>query len=171
MRQRCEHRIRDSTDAQLQRALASTNVAISVNSWGYGFPSYDISAASYDAATRDADPYRTNSQPLLFVFAAGNQGGGNDYGQSGAPDSISSPGTGKNVITVGSLESSRGLPSPYFVETDQPTFVSGFSSRGNVGMGTESQSGRFKPDVVAPGAAIVSARAASWSATNWSRTG
>jgi subtilisin-like proprotein convertase family protein len=154
------------TDAQLQRALASTNVAISANSWGYGFPSYDISAASYDAATRDADPYRTNSQPLLFVFAAGNQGGGNDYGQSGAPDSISSPGTGKNVITVGSLESSRGLPSPYFVETDQPTFVSGFSSRGNVGMGTESQSGRFKPDVVAPGAAIVSARAASWSATN-----
>lgn len=47
------------------------------------------------------------------------------------------------------------------METDDPTFVSDFSSRGNVGLGTETSFGRFKPDVVAPGAGILSARAAS----------
>src|SRR5439155_324938 len=38
----------------------------------------------------------------------------------------------------------------------------GFSSRGNVGVGIEGDSGRFKPDVVAPGAFIVSTRSGQW---------
>ena len=154
------------TDAQLQMAVADNNVLISANAWGYGVAAYDIAAASYDAAARDSNPWRSNAQAMTYVFAAGNQGAGNDYGLNGSPDSISSPGTAKNAITVGSTESSRNLPFPYTLETDEPTLVSSFSSRGNVGMGTEGNAGRFKPDVVAPGAAIVSARAATWGSTN-----
>ena len=49
----------------------------------------------------------TGSQPVLFVFAAGNDGGGDDNGGGGNPDTILSPATAKNVITVGALEQYR----------------------------------------------------------------
>ena len=63
------------SDQQLQEAAALTNALISNNSWTYeGDNAYDLAAASYDAATRDALPRFTNSQPVLFVFSAGNGG-------------------------------------------------------------------------------------------------
>ena len=40
--------------------------------------------------------------------------------------------------------------------------VADFSSEGNVGIGFEGKFGRFKPDVVAPGAFIVSTRSEQW---------
>jgi hypothetical protein len=91
---------------------ASTNLGptnlISNNSWGYdGVTTYDMHAASYDQATRDAQPGVPGEQPLLFVFAAGGGGNGNDYGGGGAAGSILSPGTAKNVITVGAVDSAR----------------------------------------------------------------
>ena len=46
--------------------------------------------------------------------------------------------------------------------TDSDTEVANFSSRGNVGIGIEGTYGRFKPDVVAPGSQILSARSAQW---------
>src|SRR5688572_10878740 len=58
--------------------LRRTNVMISNNSWTYGLPTYDSSAARFDEAVRDALPGTANSQPLLFVFAAGNYGFGDD---------------------------------------------------------------------------------------------
>ncbi len=63
------------SDAALQYG-ASTNLGrtnlISNNSWGYdGVMTYDMHAASYDQATRDAQPMTPGEQPLLFVFAAG----------------------------------------------------------------------------------------------------
>ncbi len=39
---------------------------------------YDLEAAIYDAETRDSLPLVTGSQPVLFVFSAGNAGGGDD---------------------------------------------------------------------------------------------
>lgn len=50
--------------------------------------------------------------------------------------------------------------------TDTAHQVAGFSSRGNVGVEIEGSSGRFKPDVVAPGSFILSARSARWDITN-----
>lgn len=50
--------------------------------------------------------------------------------------------------------------------TDSDAEVAGFSSRGNVGVGIEGGFGRFKPDVVAPGSQIVSARSAQWDLRN-----
>ncbi len=164
----------NDSDQDLQGAAALTNALISNNSWNYGNDNaYDLYAASYDAAVRDALPGMTGSQPVLFVFAAGNSGGGNDGGGGGDPDTILSPATAKNVITVGALEQLRSITNivtdrnsnssaAWQPETDTSFQVASFSSRGNVGIGTEGTYGRFKPDVVAPGTFIVSTRSAQW---------
>src|ERR1700677_718971 len=145
--------------------LGPTNL-ISNNSWGYGGTTYDMHAATYDAATRDAQPALTGEQPLLFVVAASNNGG--------QADTITSPGTAKNVITVGASDSPRFITnevdynsadlnstngSPVFYgDTDNSNLVASFSSCGNVDVGIEGTYGRFKPDVVAPGVFIASCR-------------
>ena len=160
------------SDFQLQSAAARTNALISNNSWGYANQGYDIASASYDAAVRDALPEKTGSQPVLFVFAAGNGGNGDDGGVSGSPESIVSPATSKNGITVGAIELPRRITNevlkitagvtnrstPWIGMTDSSNQVAGFSARGNVGIGIEGDFGRFKPDVVAPGTFVVSTR-------------
>jgi subtilisin family serine protease len=99
-----------SSDTYLQEQAARTNAFISNISWHYlGDSEYDLGAASYDAAVRDALPRVPGSQPVLYVFAAGNSGGGDENGTGGNPDSIQSPGTAKNVITVGALEQGRNI--------------------------------------------------------------
>jgi hypothetical protein len=84
-----------------------TNGFISNNSWGYQSTVYDTPAASYDAATRDAQPTVPGEQAMLFVFAAGNNGDGSGSGIDGQEDSITSPATAKNVLTVGALDVGR----------------------------------------------------------------
>lgn len=169
--------------------LSRTNTLISNNSWNYlGAAEYDSSAARYDAAVRDSIPGESGDQPVLFVFAAGNGGFGGMDGFGGEPNGIYSPATAKNVITVGALEHPRFIEVgytnitlvtnnpgpdqiiitneevifPYFELTDSGDQVASYSSRGNVGIGTEGFYGRFKPDVVAPGTMIVSARSEGW---------
>ena len=155
------------TDELLQRGAALTNALISNNSWSYGVNEYDIHAASYDAAVRDALPGVTGAQPLLLVFPAGNGGGGNGSGLGGIPGGIESPGTAKNVISVGGTELPRYITnlvvdaegntnSPFLGNTDSDNQIVFFSARGNVGIGQEGAFGRFKPDVVAPGSMLVS---------------
>jgi len=200
------------TDMYLQETAAQTNGVlgqtnspiISNNSWNYGGDNaYDLAAASYDAAVRDALPLVPGSQPVLYVFAAGDNAGTlsggvvsggvvnifddvtnyNGTGESG--DTILSPGTAKNVITVGALQQERNItnetwqcvPDPASTNgmscvTNQPWLpstatgtgdqVADFSSRGNVGIGVEGAAGRFKPDVVAPGTFILSTRSSQW---------
>ncbi len=97
-----------ASDSYLQETAARTNAFISNNSWHYANDNaYDLAAARYDAAVRDALPGVPGSQPLLFVFGAGNAGNGADDGSGGDPDSIQSPATAKNVITVGAIEQPR----------------------------------------------------------------
>lgn len=167
-----------SSDIYLQETAAKTNAFISNNSWVYdGSTEYDISAATYDEAVRDALPEKSGSQPLLFVFAAGNHGGGAEDGTGGEPDTIRSPATAKNVITVGALDHMRNITNEAWMpddygnnvtntwflgDTDSDDQVAAYSSRGNVGVGTEGDNGRFKPDVVAPGSYLVSTRATGW---------
>jgi len=162
-------------DWYLQEAPAATNALISNNSWNNdGSADYDLSAASYDAAVRDALPERTGPQPVLFVFSAGNDGGGNNFGGGGNSDSILSPATAKNVLTVGSLEQYRNITNTFLpldstnpaaawaAWTDSSSQVASYSARGNVGIGTEGSYGRFKPDVVAPGTFVLSTRSSTW---------
>lgn len=174
------------SDAYLQEMAATnyyvtrgrTNLPISNNSWGYTFSTeYDSGAASYDAAVRDALPTMPGAQPILYVFAAGNEGFGEENGQGGEPSTIRSPATAKNVITVGAIESPRNITNEvyfpdangdlqtnqvFLAETDTDYQVTSFSSRGNVDPGIEGTFGRFKPDVVAPGAFTLSTRGKDW---------
>lgn len=167
-----------NSDYALQTNAALQGALISNNSWAYGGDTeYDLAAASYDWATRDALPGTTGSQAVLFVFAAGNSGGGNNDGGGGSGDTILSPGTAKNVITVGALEQLRDITNIVTTvtssgttnqtafwqpRTDSDKQVADYSSRGNVGVGTEGDFGRFKPDVVAPGTFVVSTRSSQW---------
>jgi subtilisin family serine protease/subtilisin-like proprotein convertase family protein len=170
-----------SSDTYLQETAARTNAFISNNSWHYdNDTTYDLAAASYDAAVRDALPGVSGSQPVLFVFGAGNAGNGADDGTGGSPDSVQSPGTAKNVITVGAIDQPRVITNEAWrcsvvnetncCQTNQPWLgmtatnneVAGFSSRGNVGVGIEGEFGRCKPDVVAPGTFVVAARSTQW---------
>ena len=166
----------NNSDYTMQTNAALQGALISNNSWDNGNTEYDLTASSYDAATRDALPFTTGSQPVLFVFSAGNHGGGNVDGAGGSGDTVLSPGTAKNVITVGALEQLRNITNlvstvvngvtnsgPYWLpRTDTSTQVADYSSRGNVGVGTEGVNGRFKPDVITPGTFVVSTRSQQW---------
>ena len=86
------------------------NVLISNNSWEYEDETdYTWAAASYDAATRDALPDRPGDQQVIYVFPAGNSGAGTDNGLNASPNTITAPGTAKNVITVGAIETLREI--------------------------------------------------------------
>ncbi|MDX1953524.1 MAG: S8 family serine peptidase [Verrucomicrobiota bacterium] len=170
--------------------LRRTNSLISNNSWVYsGVSEYDSSAARFDAATRDSLSGASGQHPVVYVFPAGNAGFGQNTGRGGEAGNIFSPGTAKNVITVGALEHPRFLTNGlletnevidfegntnffvttnflFFERTDSSDSVASYSSRGNTGIGTEGLLGRFKPDVVAPGTFVLSARSKDWVLTN-----
>ena len=170
-----------ASDTYLQETAARAKALISNNSWHYANDNaYDLAAARYDAAVRDALPEVPGSQALLFVFGAGNAGNGAADGSGGDPDFIQSPATAKNVITVGAIDQPRHITNevwqcaiingtnvcqtnqPWLGLTDTNNTVAAFSSRGNVGVGTEGDFGRFKPDVIAPGTFVVSDRSTQW---------
>ena len=171
------------SDFYLQEMAARTNASILNSGWTYGSGGYDLAAASYDAAVRDALPEVPGTQPLLLVFPAGNAGTGGDQPLTGVAGTILSPGTSKNGITVGAMEQLRKIDAqvskcmpdssstngmscttnqPWVSETDSGNQVAAFSSRGNVGILIEGDYGRFKPDVVAPGTFVVSTRSTQW---------
>ncbi len=165
-------------EGPLFQSAAATNATISNNSWVYADDDqYDVAAAVCDAAVRDSLPGLPGPQPLVCVFAAGNSGDGSDNGYGGRSASIQSPATAKNVISVGALEQPRFITnqtwtctnatgcrtnSPWLGSTDSGSRVAAFSSRGNVAPGLEGRYGRFKPEIVAPGVFVLSARSTEW---------
>jgi hypothetical protein len=115
----------------------------SSNSWGSISNSYTIESQEYDLRVRDALPGQVGNQELTICFAAGN---------SGPNRVISSPGTAKNVISVGASENSRkdgedgcGVPNE---GADNALDMAGFSSGG------PTDDLRIKPDITAPGTHI-----------------
>ena len=86
---------------------------------------------AYTADSRSTDQYVSNNKFLLPVFSVGDNGG------SGS-SKITAPGTAKNVLSIGSSVNGS---------------VSSYSSEG------PTLDGRIKPDLVAPGDGICSARA------------
>ncbi len=139
---------------------------ISNNSWGYpAFFEYGADSALWDALVRDADSTAPGNQELITFFAAGNSGEGDPDGTGGQPGTVSMPGNAKNVITMGALEQPRYANNimgvffggqQYFsdLESDSDWQVASFSARGPVS-GTDL---RVKPDLVAPGAFVISAQ-------------
>jgi hypothetical protein len=129
---------------------------ITSNSWGAceienGFCNlYGDDSAVLDALVRDADAETPGNQGIIAVFAAGNSG-------NVRPDSISVPGTAKNVITVGASENFRQIGPDSGssdgcgvsdLEANNALDIVGFSSGG------PTQDARSKPDLVAPGSHI-----------------
>lgn len=110
---------------------------ISTNSWGAN------DNGAYGFLSSLVDDYLWRHKDYLVLFAAGNAGPG--------PQTIGSPGTAKNILTVGASENNRADQGE---RGDDPDSVADFSSRG------PTKDGRIKPDVVAPGTWILSVRAA-----------
>jgi subtilisin family serine protease/photosystem II stability/assembly factor-like uncharacterized protein/uncharacterized protein YegL len=137
---------------------------IHTNSWGAPV------AGAYDHNAFDADQFVWNHPDMVVLFAAGNEGVDANADGVVDPDSVSSPGTAKNVITVGATENLRptggftgrwgdGWPTRYPSNPIHDDFVSSnyngmaaFSGRGPV------DGARIKPDLVAPGTNILSVR-------------
>lgn len=122
---------------------------ISSNSWGFtNVFRYDSNAQTYDSIVRDSQSGTTGSQPMIVVFAAGNDGS--------ASNTIGSPGTAKNVITVGAGENVRqtGTDGCGIANSgaDSANDIISFSSRGPVN--AAGGDGRIKPDIMAPGTHI-----------------
>ncbi|MEM7066793.1 MAG: S8 family serine peptidase [Cyanobacteria bacterium P01_B01_bin.77] len=124
------------------------------NSWGYG-----NSDGRYNLDSFISDEFAFEQRNFLIVFSAGND----------APNfRISAPATAKNVLTVGASESLQPLPanvnfppSPtlpngisidFVDEANNLSDIADFSCRG------PAEVNRIKPDIVAPGSWILSAR-------------
>jgi serine protease AprX len=144
------------------------------NSWGFTSPAL---FGVYNSSAGELDDFVWNHRDLLVCVAAGNDG--SDSNADGVVDraSVSPPGTAKNCITVGASENrrtafsltyGRGWPTDFPAlplkndrVANNPEGMAAFSSRGP----TRDQ--RFKPDVVAPGTFILSARSRDTSSKGW----
>ncbi|MFW3146793.1 MAG: S8 family serine peptidase [Thermoplasmatota archaeon] len=154
---------------------------VHTNSWGSSAYGY------YSTSSQAVDWFLYHFPDMIILFSAGNSG--RDYynatwvyGPDGKidPDSIGSPATAKNCITVGAGENMRSEGGYQFqwatgswaskfsadpVKTDKmsddPRGLAAFSSRG------PTDDGRLKPDVIAPGTNILSARSTQTSSTGW----
>jgi hypothetical protein len=118
-------------DAMLEQAWRQ-GARIHSNSWGD--EENFLPFGRYTERTADIDGFVWEHQDMVVVAAAGNSGG---FGE----DSVISPSTGKNVLSVGAtVDASSGQLCP-----------ASYSSRG------WTQDGRIKPDVLAPGSGVRSA--------------
>lgn len=143
-------------DDMISRAYRD-GARISSDSWGAATSGdYDVDAQNYDELVRDAQPSgaavaTAGNQEMTIVFAAGNDGP--------STQTVGSPGTAKNVITVGAAENvhshastnggadasgNDGCTTPDS-EANGAGDIASFSSRG------PCADLRKKPEICAPG--------------------
>jgi hypothetical protein len=150
------------------------------NSWGSDSGDANNPYGVYSAMSQTIDQAAWAYPALLIVFSAGNAGKDNDSSGVIDFDSLLSTGSAKNSMSVGASENYRpaltltwqsglGYPAnPVAGDTmaNDPNGMAAFSSRG------PADDGRIKPDVVAPGTYIISARShmpgagTAWGAVN-----
>lgn len=137
---------------------------VHTNSWGAPL------AGEYGQNARAVDEFMWTHPDMLVLFAAGNDGADADSDGLIDPDSMGSPGTAKNCLTVGASENTRpsgSEPPPGFDRTwsqwgrYQKLGAAGHVSDDADGMAAFSSRGptddlRIKPDVVAPGTNVLS---------------
>ena len=89
-----------STDQGVVAASYNAGAQFTSNSWGANVGgAYDTSSQAYDQLTRDASSTTGGNQEMLHVFSAGNAGS--------SANTIGSPATGKNVLSVAATENVR----------------------------------------------------------------
>ncbi|RMD92518.1 MAG: hypothetical protein D6814_16760, partial [Calditrichaeota bacterium] len=120
--------------------FVNNNIFLVNNSWFF-LDASEQPMFNYDANTEMIDRYADDDaidlpagkfrKPLALIFAAGNSGSLNSR-------SITNPGTGKNVLTVGAID--------YTLDGN-----SGLGNRAHYSSVGPTQEGRLKPELVAPG--------------------
>jgi len=138
-----------------KRYVENKDAKIFSNSFGTGAPlphrdsSGNHQITQYRSTIDEiTDKYLFDNPEKISVAVAGNRGEHRDYAAT-----ILSPGSAKNIITVGSSENNS-----YFIDnpfTDNPSHLAANSGFGPADVG---KTNRIKPDVVAPGQFIYSLR-------------
>ena len=151
--------------------LQAYNDGARIHSDSWGSHAY----GQYTTPSQQSDEFMWDHKDMLIVFSAGNDGHDGNYDGVVDPDSIGSPATAKNVLSVGATENDRAPGSggyssyrygpswlqDYPVNPIYSDYISqsadgihqgmaAFSSRG------PTDDGRIKPDIVAPGTDIIS---------------
>jgi Subtilase family len=138
----------ESTAYGQSARISSISIGLIDPTTGGPLARYEATAQLYDSIVRDARSSVAGLQQLTVVFAAGNSGSGSN--------TVNSPATAKNVISVGASENVRmtGTDGCTIGNTgaDSANDIIGFSSRGPVN--AAGGDGRVKPDIVAPGTHI-----------------
>jgi serine protease AprX len=155
--------------AELFEEAYQAGARIHNNSWG------SATSSVYTISSEEVDEFVARRRDMLVVISAGNeaQSANRVHSAQGFPDwlSIGSPASCKNALTVGASRSSRSsgglseltwsvgwpeaFPDPPIADetiSGDAEGLAAFSSRG------PCDDRRIKPDVVAPGTDIVSAR-------------
>ncbi|PIS10792.1 MAG: serine protease [Bdellovibrio sp. CG10_big_fil_rev_8_21_14_0_10_47_8] len=148
-------------------AAYNDGARIHTNSWGAA-----RNFGVYDSMAQQVDDFMWNHPDFLILFAAGNSGVDMDRDGRIDPNSVGSPGTAKSALTVGASENLLAIggiqkkiselktakdvwpAEPIWSSkiSDEPNGMAMFSSRG------PTTDGRRKPEIVAPGTNILSAR-------------
>lgn len=138
----------------------SYNAGARIHSNSWGAPTRGM----YDLDAQNVDQFAWEHPDMTILFAAGNAGKDRNLDGVVDLDSLDSPGTAKNAITVGATESQRFtsatdtwlgygfLANPLRTDltSDNHWGMAAFSSRG------PTDDGRMKPDLVTPGVNIQS---------------
>ncbi len=126
-------------------SYASSPARSASNSWGNA-------TFTYGGNSYTADNVMWTKQDYLIVVAAGNTGP--------ATSQVAQPGNAKNIISVGAAQNHRADKGGY---ADSASLLVYFSARGPIATSGDT---RFKPDIVAPGAYILSTRTNQVAATS-----
>jgi len=129
---------------QLFKQAYDAGARIHTNSWGV--PATQ-GGTVYDGQSAAVDRFMWEHPDYTILFAAGNDGDHDQNGQTNY-NTVSTPGTSKNAITVGASQNDRSDKK----QGNDVSAMASFSSRG------PTADGRVKPDIVAPGTWIVSTR-------------
>ena len=146
----------------------NADARIHTNSWG------SDTDGLYEGYSYYVDKFAWEHPDMLILFSVGNEGEDIDDDGVADQDSIHSPATAKNCLSVGASETDRGetfstgsystwgnrWPSLFGTDPiktdymgDDSGGIAAFSSRG------PTDDGRIKPDIVAPGTFIISTQA------------
>lgn len=147
--------INSSTVDEAYAAFQANKIQVVNNSWFF-LDNNGVPFFNYDGNTEIIDEYADDrlvdlqngvfGKPLALIFIAGNSG-------ASGIRTITNPGTGKNVLSVGALD--------FTVDGD-----AGLGRRASYSSIGPTQEGRLKPELVAPGGAAGLNDASSFKAQN-----